>query len=102
MKTYKVLKNFQDSQNNLSLHKVGEDVTLSDKRGNELAERGFIALKDDDVIEKLKAQGFVESEEINEADFKESAPKTAPKTPKVKTAKTVSVTKEEKEFGAEQ
>ena len=100
MKTYKVLKNFQDSQNNLSLHKVGEDVTLSDKRGNELAERGFIALKDDDVIEKLKAQGYVESEEVNESDFKATEPKT-PKA-KAKTAKTVSVTKEEKEFGAEQ
>lgn len=58
MEEYKVLKNFQDSQNNLSLHKVGETVGLSKKRGDELTEMGFVEplVETDDAAPKEKEE----------------------------------------------
>ena len=39
---YRVLTNFQDSQNNLSFHASGETVELTEERGIELAKGGFV------------------------------------------------------------
>ncbi len=61
MNSFKVLKNFRDSQNEMSLHQEGENVELSAKRGDELTEKGFVCPVDTKVEKEEKEKEDSES-----------------------------------------
>lgn len=72
MDTFKVLKNFVDSQNGHSLHKEGETVNLTKARGEDLTERGFVEPVTSDATTKgtktVEAKKGATTKEEKQAD----------------------------------
>lgn len=68
MNTYKVLKNFRDTQNNRSLHKVDEEVKLTKERGESLSKQGYVELietpKEPGADEKTAADATTKEEKF--------------------------------------